>query len=53
MYEFKPLQPAVANRLATRLGLGTEIHQPITLAELYNFDEETYIKTKPEIGFRK
>lgn len=53
MYEFKPLQPAVANRLAEKLAVQTNFTQPATLAELYNIGEENYLPQKQEIGFKK
>lgn len=53
MYEFKPLQPPVANRLAQKLSLTNTFNQPITLAEIYNIGEEAYQPQKSEIGFRR
>jgi hypothetical protein len=53
MYEFKPLQPVVANRLAKKISLETTFSQPVTLAEVYNIGEETYQPQKQEIGFKK
>lgn len=53
MYEFQPLQPAVANRLAQKIKLDTTFSQPITLAEIYNIGEEAFLPQKHEIGFRK
>ena len=53
MYEFQPLQPEVANRLAKKIGLDTAFHQPVTLAEIYNIGEEAYEPRKQEIGFKK
>ena len=53
MYEFKPLQTVVANRLAQKLQLKHTFSQPITLAELYNIGEEAYQPQKHEIGFKR
>lgn len=53
MYEFKPLQPVVANRLAQKLQLENTFSQPITLAEIYNLGEEAYHPQKHEIGFKR
>lgn len=54
MYEFLPLQTETANRLARKLHLDTDFHQPVTLAEVYNAGEETYVQARQEIiGFRK
>lgn len=53
MYEFQPLQPAVANRLGQKLGIDKSFSQPVTLAEIYNIEEESYLPQKHEIGFRK
>lgn len=53
MYEFKPLQPTVAGKLAQKIGLQNQFTQPATLAEIYNIGEETYLPQKQEIGFRK
>ena len=53
MYEFKPLQPAVANCLAQKLALERTLSQPITLAEIYNLGEEAYQPQKHEIGFKR
>jgi hypothetical protein len=53
MYEFKSLQPAVANRLAQKLQLENTFNQPITLAEIYNIGEEAYQPQKTEIGFKR
>lgn len=53
MYEFHPLQPQVANRLAQKIPLETSFHQPTTLAEIYNTGEEAYGPKKHEIGFKK
>ena len=52
MYEFKPLQPSVATRLAQTLSIEKTFTQPITLAEIYNLGEEAYLPQKQEIGFR-
>lgn len=53
MYEFKALQPPVANRLAQKLNLEQTFHQAVTLAEIYNSEEEAYQPQKNEIGFRR
>lgn len=53
MYEFQPLQPAVANRLAGKINIENRFSQSITLAEIYNIGEEAYLPQKQEIGFRK
>lgn len=53
MYEFKPLQPVVANRLAQQLKLNYTFSQPTTLAEIYNIGEEAYQPQKHEIGFKR
>ncbi|HZH66768.1 MAG TPA: AAA family ATPase [Flavisolibacter sp.] len=53
MYEFKPLQPAIANRLAQKIKLESTFNQPVTLAEIYNIGEEAYQPQKHEIGFKK
>jgi len=53
MYEFKPLQPVVANRLAQKIHLKNSFSHPVTLAEIYNIGEEEYLPQKQEIGFRK
>ncbi len=53
MYEFSPLQPATANRLAKKLNIAQEFTKPITLAEMYNLDEEGYQPQKQAIGFRQ
>src|SRR5829696_2719130 len=53
MYEFRALQPVVANRLAQKLQLEDTFSQAITLAEIYNIGEEAYQPQKQEIGFRK
>ncbi|GAA4742154.1 AAA family ATPase [Flavisolibacter ginsenosidimutans] len=53
MYEFKPLQPNVANRLASKIKIENTFTQPVSLAEIYNIGEETYLPQKQEIGFRK
>jgi len=53
MYEFQPLQPVIANRLAQKIGIDESFSQPITLAEIYNIEEENYLPQKHEIGFRK
>jgi SpoVK/Ycf46/Vps4 family AAA+-type ATPase len=53
MYEFKPLQPVVANRLAQKLHLEQDFTQPVTLAEIYNIEEEAYQPQKNEIGFKR
>ena len=53
MYEFQALRTETATRLAKKLGLEAQIHQPLTLAEVYNIGEESFIQTKQEIGFRK
>ena len=53
MYDFQPLQPDVANRLAQKINIGKTFSQPVTLAEIYNIDEESFAPQKHEIGFRK
>ena len=53
MYEFRPLQPEIANRLGQKIKLNTSFSQPTTLAEIYNIGEEAYQPQKQEIGFRK
>ncbi len=53
IYEFKSLEPPVANRLAKKINLSTTYSQPVTLAEIYNSGEETYLPQKHEIGFKK
>jgi SpoVK/Ycf46/Vps4 family AAA+-type ATPase len=53
MYEFRPLQAAVANRLAQKLALEKTFSQPITLAEIYNLGEEAYQPQTHEIGFKR
>lgn len=53
MYEFQPLQPVIANRLSQKINIEKTFSQPITLAEIYNIGEETYLPHKNEIGFRK
>jgi hypothetical protein len=53
MYEFKALQPVIANRLAQKLQLEKTFSQPTTLAEIYNLGEETYQPHKHEIGFKR
>lgn len=53
MYEFKPLQAHVANRLAHKLHIENTFSQPVTLAELYNIEEEAYQPQKQEIGFKR
>lgn len=53
MYEFKPLQPAVAARLAQKLKIENTFNGAVSLAELYNLGEEAYLPQKQEIGFRK
>ena len=53
MYEFQPLQPEVANRLAQKINIDKTFRQPVTLAEIYNIDEESFLPQKHEIGFRK
>lgn len=53
MYEFKPLQAHVANRLAQKLALDPTFSGPATLAEIYNREEEAYQPQKNEIGFKR
>ncbi len=53
MYEFKPLQAHVANRLAQKLALHPTFSSPATLAEIYNLEEEAYQPQKNEIGFKR
>lgn len=53
MYEFKPLQAATANRLAQKINLDHSFMQPVTLAEIYNIEDESYQPQKQEIGFKK
>lgn len=53
MYEFKPLQAHVANRLAQKLTLQPTFSAPATLAEIYNSQEEAYQPLKNEIGFKR
>ena len=53
MYEFKPLQPAVANKLAQKLKLQNTFDASASQAEIYNIGEETYLPKKQEIGFKK
>ncbi|HZH37563.1 MAG TPA: AAA family ATPase [Flavisolibacter sp.] len=53
MYEFKPLEPHVANRLAQKLHIENTFVQPVTLAEIYNIEEEAYQPQKQEIGFKR
>ncbi|WP_121353367.1 AAA family ATPase [Flavisolibacter nicotianae] len=53
MYEFRSLQPAVANRLAQKLQLDDTFSHPATLAEIYNIGEEAYQPQKHEIGFKR
>jgi hypothetical protein len=53
MYEFKPLQADVANRLAQKLKLDKTFSQATSLAEIYNSEEEAYQPQKNEIGFKR
>jgi ATP-dependent 26S proteasome regulatory subunit len=53
MYEFKALEPEVANRLAQKLGLEHSFSQATTLAEIYNCEEEAYQPQKNQIGFKR
>lgn len=53
MYEFRALQPVVANRLAQKLQLEDTFSQSISLAEIYNIGEEAYQPQKQEIGFKR
>lgn len=53
MYEFRPLQVSVANRLVQKIYGGNTVAQPATLAEIYNLGEESYLPQKHEIGFKK
>jgi hypothetical protein len=51
-YEFTALHTEKAKRLSQKLGFGTAICRPMTLAEIYNQDEKEYCAAKrPAIGF--
>jgi hypothetical protein len=53
-YEFKALTLEKTRRLSEKLGFQSEIHQPLTLAEIYNQDDKDF-STSPErsrIGFK-
>jgi hypothetical protein len=43
----------VANRLAQKLHIENTFVQPVTLAEIYNIEEEAYQPQKQEIGFKR
>ncbi|GGF17603.1 hypothetical protein GCM10011383_31260 [Hymenobacter cavernae] len=53
-YNFEPLTPAKAQALATTLGQTSPVTEPITLADIYNREENTFIsapKSTSRIGF--
>lgn len=53
-YEFKELEIDKAKQLSHKLGFNTLINQPMTLAAIYNQDEQDFqhTKVKSTIGFR-
>ena len=52
-YEFGPLNTEKANRLFSILEKNTTTEQPLTLAELFNFDYENQVSnlSRKSIGF--
>ena len=53
-YDFKELETNKAQLLSNKLGFKTEIHQPMTLASIYNQDEKSFQQKEKRnpIGFR-
>lgn len=43
-YEFKELETEKARMLSRKLGFDTEIYKPMTLADIYNQDEEAFLQ---------
>ncbi|RYZ40869.1 MAG: AAA family ATPase [Sphingobacteriales bacterium] len=52
-YEFRKLSPVKAQQLSNHLGYGNPIHQPMTLTEIANQRERSFVvQERPIIGFR-
>jgi hypothetical protein len=53
-YEFKELEVVKAQQLSNKLSFRTNIYKPMTLSEIYNFDEMNFLGTnqKRPIGFQ-
>ena len=53
-YEFKELEVAKAQQLSNKLALRTNIYKPMTLSDIYNFDQMNFQSTnqKRQIGFQ-
>lgn len=50
-YEFKPLEAEKASKLLESLGYKVDKPRDMTLAEIYNYKEETVIQKPKKIGF--
>lgn len=52
-YEFKSLSVEKTKRLADKLGKEIPENKEMTLAEIYNIEEDNGVKAEKQIGFRK
>jgi hypothetical protein len=51
LYEFKPLEAGKSAKLLAELGhTDAEVSRPMTLAEIFNYDETNYEILKPRVG---
>ena len=48
-YEFKPLEAKKANAILSELGYEAAVTKPLSLAEIFHYDETSYEVTKKSI----